>query len=453
MNRRNDIDYNSLHNNIRVYTQLIRDNNTTILTLFEDYFTRLRASENAIYTLLNRQMNMYETLIRNVNNEENNQNNNELNENITIEDSQVDINFDNTRSSVQNNVNMRNSDRVPNTIRSSLLGTPINRNNDRENIRSLNTSLPPLNVGTSVRENIQSTMNTPLLSRRDSPMPRTRGNMIRRDTQSIFNIVSDALFNTDVDNGDSFFDPVPIVPTLNQIQSATLNTTFVNIVNPQNTVCSFSLETFQPDTSVTQIIYCGHIFNPISLSRWFEQSSRCPLCRFDIRNYTSRTMYPRREMTFSPPLYSRSNVSQPTETEVEDSHVDSLFDQVNINMTLDIPITTSVSSTNPFDNEDDDNEENKENDDDDNYEENEDDVSGVRIIRRNRLSFFNQEDNEEKKEDNEIVEEDRREECKYDIIEDVESSYENMDINEGKYNEIDSDDEMDSDDYIESNRS
>ena len=35
------------------------------------------------------------------------------------------------------------------------------------------------------------------------------------------------------------------------------------------------------------------------------------------------------------------------------------------------------------------------------------------------------------------LEDRRREECKYDIIEDVESSYEDMDIDEEKYNEID----------------
>ena len=60
MNRRNHIDYHSLNNSITSYARLIRDNNTTIITLFEDYFSRLRTCEDHLYTLLNRQINMYE---------------------------------------------------------------------------------------------------------------------------------------------------------------------------------------------------------------------------------------------------------------------------------------------------------------------------------------------------------------------------------------------------------
>ena len=225
----------------------------------------------------------------------------------------------------------------------------------------INATLPPLNTTTqSPISNIQSTMNTPLLRRRDNPLARGRDNMIRRDTQSIFNIVTDTLFNTDIDNVDNFFDPVPIVPTLNQIQSATFNTTFNNITDPQNTLCSFSLEPFQPETSVTQIIYCGHIFNPTSLSRWFEQSSRCPLCRFDIRNYnssrgtlTSRTIYPRRETTFSPPLYSTSQyISQESENLVRDNEepqLNSLDNEESEDIPLNIPLPPSIPSMNPFD--------------------------------------------------------------------------------------------------------
>ena len=105
-------------------------------------------------------------------------------------------------------------------------------------------------------------------------------------TTSIFtNIVSDVLFNDNGTDMNSFLDPVPIVPTLQQIERATTHTLFGDIINPANTRCSFTLESFQENSPVTQIIYCGHIFNPTSLSRWWEESVRCPLCRYDIRNY------------------------------------------------------------------------------------------------------------------------------------------------------------------------
>ena len=70
-----------------------------------------------------------------------------------------------------------------------------------------------------------------------------------------------------------------------QIERATTHTLFGDVINPANTRCSFTLESFQENSPVTQIIYCGHIFNPTSLSRWWEESVRCPLCRYDIRNH------------------------------------------------------------------------------------------------------------------------------------------------------------------------
>jgi hypothetical protein len=51
--------------------------------------------------------------------------------------------------------------------------------------------------------------------------------------------------------------------------------------------CPISLIPFQQDDNVMRIKYCNHIFLPENLRRWFSQSSKCPLCRFDIRYYTN----------------------------------------------------------------------------------------------------------------------------------------------------------------------
>ena len=45
------------------------------------------------------------------------------------------------------------------------------------------------------------------------------------------------------------------------------------------------LERFESDTEVLQILGCNHIFNPTSLQRWFQSNVRCPICRYDIRDY------------------------------------------------------------------------------------------------------------------------------------------------------------------------
>jgi Ring finger domain len=84
----------------------------------------------------------------------------------------------------------------------------------------------------------------------------------------------------------TFFNNVEIVPTQQQINNATHNLVFRNIVNPTNDVCPISLERFQPTDNVTQIRWCGHIFKRQELFSWFAHNVRCPVCRYDIRNYT-----------------------------------------------------------------------------------------------------------------------------------------------------------------------
>jgi hypothetical protein len=84
----------------------------------------------------------------------------------------------------------------------------------------------------------------------------------------------------------TFFDRVPVPPSNEQIQLATLTTYYSNIVEPLNTNCPITLETFENNNVVSLIKYCGHIFKPESLNNWFTENNRCPVCRYDVRNYT-----------------------------------------------------------------------------------------------------------------------------------------------------------------------
>jgi hypothetical protein len=81
----------------------------------------------------------------------------------------------------------------------------------------------------------------------------------------------------------SFLDPITVRPTENQISNATRNINYGVIENPLNLSCPISLETFESDNDVTQIVHCGHIFNEDSLNQWFQSNVRCPVCRYDIR--------------------------------------------------------------------------------------------------------------------------------------------------------------------------
>lgn len=78
---------------------------------------------------------------------------------------------------------------------------------------------------------------------------------------------------------------VIITPTEQQIQSSTRTIRFGDIVSPNSDACPISLEQFNNDDIVSQIIPCGHIFNQSQLRTWFNSNVRCPVCRYDIRNY------------------------------------------------------------------------------------------------------------------------------------------------------------------------
>lgn len=73
-----------------------------------------------------------------------------------------------------------------------------------------------------------------------------------------------------------------IPPTNEQIQNATTETNFGNLINPINTTCPISGETFEDNTNVLRINHCGHIFEKEPLLIWFRTNSRCPLCRYSI---------------------------------------------------------------------------------------------------------------------------------------------------------------------------
>lgn len=111
----------------------------------------------------------------------------------------------------------------------------------------------------------------------------------------------------------SFYDNVPVYPSRDQINNGTRRVLYSNIENPLNSNCPITLENFDDADNVTQILGCGHIFNHESLTSWFRNHVRCPVCRYDIRNYIPR----------SQPLIQEINTtrrSSPDRNQGEDDH-------------------------------------------------------------------------------------------------------------------------------------
>lgn len=74
----------------------------------------------------------------------------------------------------------------------------------------------------------------------------------------------------------NFLDPVPVVPTRDQIQAATEN--HVGVTDQTCAICQEAV------TCATRIRACGHCFHSQCIHEWFSMNTRCPICRHDIRD-------------------------------------------------------------------------------------------------------------------------------------------------------------------------
>ena len=73
----------------------------------------------------------------------------------------------------------------------------------------------------------------------------------------------------------NFLEPVPIVPSREQIQAAL--DSHVNVTNTNCAICQESV------ACATRIRACGHCFHSHCIGQWLTVNARCPVCRHDIR--------------------------------------------------------------------------------------------------------------------------------------------------------------------------
>ena len=88
---------------------------------------------------------------------------------------------------------------------------------------------------------------------------------------------------------NTFNENVIVRPTNEQFNSATIDYDFSidDIVNNTNTRCPIVLEDFQEGDHVCKIRHCGHTFYREQIYNWFQVNVRCPVCRYDIRDYST----------------------------------------------------------------------------------------------------------------------------------------------------------------------
>jgi hypothetical protein len=78
-------------------------------------------------------------------------------------------------------------------------------------------------------------------------------------------------------------------PSYQQIQNATVSMLYSDVSDNSNDFCPIAQDSFIDTDEIIQICHCKHIFKKNSLLNWFNTSSKCPICRFDIRTDLSNS--------------------------------------------------------------------------------------------------------------------------------------------------------------------
>ena len=114
-----------------------------------------------------------------------------------------------------------------------------------------------------------------------TPLNRNLNHQLRNSRNNLPNL---NILNLDnILNG--FFENIISAPSREEINRAIENKIYSSIESPLNTTCPIGLRSFEDNEEVSIIRFCSHIFCKEDLELWFQQNTRCPLCRYDIRNY------------------------------------------------------------------------------------------------------------------------------------------------------------------------
>jgi hypothetical protein len=204
---------------------------------------------------------------------------------------------------ILNNPNVNQSN---NSRRSAFSDRRTRENNDRIN----NSNRPSLNRPYIIDSITQYTFPT-RRTVQSVDGPNRVGEINRLGTERLLN----GLLNT-------FMQPVEVYPTQSQIEAATRRVQYCNISRPLNTQCPISLDDFTDSDIVTVIRPCGHIFQTEHLMNWFRTNCRCPVCRYDIRDYNSNA---------STEYFSNRTQPNPESTQRHSQRTD-FFDSSNNNI-------------------------------------------------------------------------------------------------------------------------
>lgn len=144
--------------------------------------------------------------------------------------------------------------------------------------RTRNNTIPQIQER-NIDNQIRITFNTEdIIDSPTSPLNQINEDNINTLLGPLTNIVN-LLYPVNTPTNRNFLQPVVVSPTQEQITNATS----IVELSTNTEICIICQDTMS-DGSIRRINHCRHTFHDICIQRHFNNSVRCPICRFDIRN-------------------------------------------------------------------------------------------------------------------------------------------------------------------------
>ena len=159
------------------------------------------------------------------------------------------------------------------TQQTNMMNPPINQHRNPYSRNPFNTSE---NINRETRENTNIINPYSYIYATPRTIPNTTTPATRQSNRTSNNIFQ-AIRN--------HFEDVVVRPTTEQIENAL--ETFLYIPSTESQTCPITLEIIQEGEEICRIRHCGHLFKKTPIYGWFQRNVRCPVCRYDIREYSS----------------------------------------------------------------------------------------------------------------------------------------------------------------------
>jgi hypothetical protein len=224
-----------------------------------------------------------------------------------------------------NNNNTNNNNNRHNSNNNNRYSNNINRHtNNNNNNRHTN------NINRHNSNNRLIHQNSPIFYDYNNPINPTIYNDFFRRRDNVFTTQNNEGITTFFQN---FLNTTEIVsPTNEQIQNGSRIIRYGDIVNPLSQSCPISLDEFQENHMVRQLLHCGHLFHQTQFDGWFQHNVRCPVCRYDIRN-TTVTNEDNSNNTDTTPTAPTAPTSSPTSSPTTSNPTLNQIEQVTFDIT------------------------------------------------------------------------------------------------------------------------